>query len=274
MTQSTPPISILLPTRGRTEQLARSVASLVDLADKPDTIQWLFGFDTDDTESFEYFQAHVVPMIQASGGRYTCLGFAPLGYHRLNEYVNRLAQASTGDWMVFWNDDAVMKTQGWDTVIAGHTGRFCLQAFDTHKKHPYSIFPIVPRKWLEIIGHLSLHQLNDAWLSQIAWLLDIMVRIDVEVEHERYDLTGKNNDATFQQRQIFEGNPRDPRDFNHETFRKTRIVEAGRIAYYLHEQGYDLTYWENVVTGRQDPWAKMLEADVNKQMTKLDIPRQ
>lgn len=273
MTQSIPPISILLPTRGRTTQLERSVMSLINLADDPTGIQWLLGFDTDDQPSFDYFQTNVASRISESGGRYTCLGFEPLGYHRLNEYVNRLAHASTGEWMVFWNDDAVMQTQGWDTVIASHTGRFCLQAFDTHKKHPYSIFPIVPRKWLEIIGHLSLHQLNDAWLSQIAWLLDIMVRIDVVVDHERYDLTGKNNDDTFKQRQIFEGNPSDPRDFNHETFRKTRIHEAGRIAYYLHNQGYDLTHWEEVVTGRRDPWAKMLEADVNGQMTKLDIPK-
>lgn len=266
-------ISILLPTRGRTTQLERSVMSLIDLADDPSRLQWCLGFDTDDQDSFAYCRDVILPKIQHSGARYTCLGFQPLGYHRLNEYVNRLAHASDGEWMVFWNDDAVMQTQGWDSVISSHTGRFCLQAFDTHKKHPYSIFPIVPRAWLDVIGHLSLHQLNDAWLSQIAWLLDIMVRIDVVVDHERYDLTGKNNDETFKQRQIFEGNPSDPRDFNHANFRKIRIREAARIAYYLKNQGYDLTHWEEVAAGKRDPWAKMLAADVNGQMTKLDIPK-
>jgi hypothetical protein len=69
-----------------------------------------------------------------------------------------------------------------------------LQAFNTHNRHPYSIFPIVPKEWYNLIGHLSLHQLNDAWLSQIAWMLDIVKQIPVEVLHDRADLTGNNKD--------------------------------------------------------------------------------
>lgn len=269
MSDRTPRISILLPTRGRTEQLDRSISSLIDLASDARSIQWLFGFDKDDTDSYRYCQEHILPKIDQSGGKYTVLGFDPIGYERLNEYVNALADKAQGEWFVFWNDDAVMLDQGWDDVIYSHTGKFVLQAFDTHNKHPYSIFPIVPRKWYEVIGHLSKHQLNDAWLSQIAWMLGIMLRIDVKVEHDRFDLTGKNFDDTFKQRKIFEGNVKDPRDFNYVVNRQIRVGEARTLARWLEGQGQDMSRWRAIEAGKQDPWDLMLASDVNGQMTRL-----
>jgi hypothetical protein len=260
-------ISILLPTRGRTEQLDKSVSSLLYLAAEPEKIQWLFGFDNDDTDSFTWFQENTLPKIENSGGLYSCLSFEPLGYIRLHEYVNKLASYATGEWFVFWNDDAVMQTHGWDTEIIKHTGTFCLQAFDTHKKHPYSIFPIVPKEWYEVIGHLSLHQLNDAWLSQIAWMLDIVKQIPVEVLHDRADLTGNNKDETFNKRIIFEGNVSDPRDFNYLARRKIRVEEANKIAKYLIEKGYSMDYWKSVCQNKVGIWDKMLASDVNKHLS-------
>lgn len=261
-------ISILLPTRGRTEQLKRSVCSLIDTAADASTIEWRLAFDSDDGASYEYFVEHVLPEIVQSGGQYTVMEFPPIGYARLHEYVNALARGAQGNWFVFWNDDAVMIDSNWDQVINSYTGRFCLQAFATHKMHPYSIFPIVPRQWFEVVGHLSRHQLNDAWLSQIAWMLDIMQRIDVRVDHERADLTGKNDDATYRNRVIFEGNLNDPRDFNHVENRKIRSQEAQLISQYLESQGVDITHWKEVSEGKRDPWAKMMASDINGQMAR------
>lgn len=269
MSNNTTKISILLPTRGRTEQLLRSVGSLIDTADSPEEIEFLFGFDNDDLETVEWFQEHVIDKLDARNCEYTCMQFEPLGYERLNVYVNTLAEHAEGDWFVFWNDDAVMETCGWDTVIKSYTGRFCLQAFDTHNLHPYSIFPIVPREWLSVMGHLSKHQLSDAWMSQIAWMLDIVERIDVKVRHDRYDLTGNNLDSTFKNRKIFEGNVGDPRDFNHVNNRVTRFKEAQKIANYLKSKGVVTDHWDNVLAQKVDPWVKMLAADVNHQITKI-----
>ena len=259
-------ISILLPTRGRTTQLLRSVDSLIDNADDPASIQWLFGFDNDDLETYKWFQENVLPKIMTSGARYTCMAFEPMGYSKLNEYVNKLAAKAIGDWFVFWNDDAVMQSSGWDTEIVSHTGTFCLQAFDTHNKHPYSIFPIVPKEWFTLIGHLSLHQLNDAWLSQIAWMLDIVKPIPVTVQHDRFDLTGNNGDETFKKRVIYEGKSQDPRDFNYRDFRLHRINEAEKIARYLKSKGYTLEHWDLAKENKVNIWEKMLAADVNNQV--------
>lgn len=262
-------ISILLPTRGRTQQLERSVNSLIESAKHADRLEWRLAFDRDDASSSQYFLDHVLPKIESSGAIYTCMEFDPMGYANLHQYVNALAKDAQGDWFVFWNDDAVMLDKNWDSEIRSYTGQFVVQAFDTHRQHPYSIFPIVPRDWFGVLGYLSQHQLNDAWISQIAWMLDIMIRLPIRVEHDRFDLTGNNKDRTFMSRTIFEGNPADPRDFNHKTNWDARIKDTMLLANWMQSQGMDTQHWQEVCLGQRDPWEKMMAADVNRQMKRL-----
>ena len=264
-------LALLLPTRGRTEALRRSVLSLVNTADDVDSFELLMGFDNDDTATVEYFQQTLQPELDSLGVNYQVHEFERIGYIRLNEYVNKLATSSDADWLVFWNDDAVMESTGWDTTITGYTGQFKLLAFDTHKKHPYSIFPIVPREWLDIFGYMSPHSLSDAWLSQQAYLLDILERIDVKVLHDRFDLTGNNKDETFENRPMLEGNPKDPRDFHHLGWQKKRLEDAKKLSEYMESKGIDTTFYKAIIAGKQDPWEKLKLNDVNKQMSQFDI---
>lgn len=259
-------ISILLPTRGRTTALQRSVKSLLDNADNKADLQLMLGLDNDDAEGIAFFQDTLEPYLEAEGIDYTAMSFAPLGYGRLNDYVNTLAKNSNADWLFFWNDDAVMESKGWDTEIANHTGEFKLLAVHTHNDHPYSIFPIVPREWLDTIGHLSLHSMNDAWLSQIAFLLDIWKRIEVTVTHDRADLTGNNADATYKNRILLEGNPLNPNDFHHPAHNNHRMMECERLSEYMKQRGLDTSFWENVKSHKQDPWEKLKANDPNGQM--------
>jgi hypothetical protein len=268
-----PQLSILLPSRGRTKMLDESIISLVDLADDANQIEFLLAFDDDDKESSQYFVDIIAPKLAEKNCKYYVYEFPRLGYTRLNEYLNKLGKYALADWWVFWNDDAIMIDQGWDTIILAQENRFCIQAFDTHNKHPYSIFPIVPRSWFDMLGHLSQHPLNDAYISQIAWLLDIMVQIPVRVEHRRFDLTGDNMDPTFMERNIraLEGNPSRPEDFNHLNQSKLRMIDANKIAVNLGKLGYDMSHWNEIATKQRDPWTKMLAADVNKQVMKLEL---
>jgi len=119
------------------------------------------------------------------------------------------------------------------------------------------------------VGHFSQHQLNDAWVSQIGWMLDIVKTIPVMIVHERFDLTGENKDSTFEQRQIFEGNHNDPRDFNHVSMRKIRFAEAEKIAKHLkQEYARDMSWFEDAVAGKHDIWKHMLALDRKGLMTK------
>ena len=264
-------IAVLLPTRGRTDALTRSLIGLLENAADLDSIQVLLGLDTDDEVGIKHFQENLQPRLDDMGVNYTAMTFEPMGYSQLHDYVNTLANASSADWMFFWNDDAVMETQGWDTEICKYTGEFKLLSVHTHNDHPYSIFPIVPRAWLDLIGHLSLHSMNDAWLSQNAYCVDIYKRIAIDVLHDRADLTGNNLDATYKERELLEGNPSNPRDFHYVPTAQIRFEECDRLNEYLKSQGLNSTFWDNVKAGKQDPWQRLRENDPNGQMRQFTL---
>jgi hypothetical protein len=184
--------------------------------------------------------------------------FKPIGYENLHHYINHLASVATGEWLFFWNDDGIMVTEGWDEVIDSYTGEFKLLApRDNHNGHPYAIFPIVPKDWYNLMDHLSQNAQNDAWLSHIAYMLDIFERIDVEFIHDRADMTGNNDDETFRNRKYMEGNPEDPRDFGHPDMQHARVRSVNKIAWYLEKIGQPSQWWKDVLAGQQDPFERM-----------------
>lgn len=267
-------ISILLPTRGRSDMLMRSLASLHDLATDFSTIEILFGMDNDDLIGLEHFLNHVIPWIEKNNISHKIVIFPPLGYHNLHRYLNGLAENSQGHWLFFWNDDAVMKTPGWDTYIRAKTGEFKLLSVITHNEHPYSIFPILPREWYETLGHISQHSLNDAWVSNIAYALDIFERLPIYSDHERHDLTGTNNDATYRQRIVLEGDKTNPLDFNHPTVIELRMQDAAKLAQWLQDvKGQDMSFFSECCAGKRDPWAKLRANDPNKQVVTMSVDK-
>jgi hypothetical protein len=242
--------------------------SLLDLAKSPTELEILLAFDNDDKQSLEWCQQNIFPELESRGVDATVVEFTPLGYLRLHEYLNSLAGLANGQWLMFWNDDAVMQTPDWDQRITEHNGKFLCLRMPTHNQHPYAIFPIVPRDWYYLLGHLSNHQLTDATISQISYIAGIMKNIDVEVLHDRFDITGNNRDATFNNRPMLEGRPDDPRDFNHVTFRNKRVNDANKIAWYLERTGQPSEWFTKVMSGQQDPWEYMCgkEQDPNGQV--------
>ena len=256
-------ISVLLPTRGRRDVLKTSIETLVNKANQPSRLEILFGIDEDDEGLSDYIKDELAPFFNKHSIEARASVFKPLGYENLHIYVNTLAGAATGEWLFFWNDDCLMDSQGWDDVIREHDGEFKLLApKDNHDGHPYAILPIIPKDWFILMGHLSQNAQNDAWLSHIAYMLDIFERIDFNFTHDRADITGNNDDETFQNRKYMEGNPSDPKDFGHQDMQNARVSSASKIAWYLDKinQG-DLTWWNAVKEGTQDPFEKMVWAD-------------
>jgi hypothetical protein len=204
-------ISVLLPTRGRTEALMRSIDSLLTRAAEPDQIEILLGMDTDDTESVEYVQEHILPKYPNNIHIYM---FKKLGYGRLNVYINTLCALSWGYWLMMWNDDAVMNTDGWDLIIDQYQShpmpllRMPSENFD----HPFALFPIIKKEWFDVVGTFSYQVHNDRFVYNVASNLcgDILVNIPVNVIHDRADITGNNNDDTFKTALSTYGDEGDP----------------------------------------------------------------
>lgn len=265
-------ISVLLPTRGRTQLLERSLMTLVEHADDITRVEMLLAFDHDDDASINFFQQEIAPKLEKAGACYEIYGFDRLGYIRLNEYLNALAGYSRGRWLFFWGDDAIMESSGWDTRIA-EVIDFRVLRIPTHNLHPYAIWPIVPREWYEMFGYISAHQLTDTWCSHIGYMTDIIQNIDVKATHDRFDLTGNNRDHTYMNRPMLEGNPSDPRDFNHHSWGQRRVQDAVKITEFRRARGEDVSWFDRVVQGTQDPWARMCspEYDPNGQVTRIKV---
>jgi hypothetical protein len=222
-----------MPTRGRTEILLNSLKSLVLNADDVSRIQILLAFDEDDNIGYPYYESTVKPWMAQVGVTNIVWKSPRLGYRRLHDYYNFLASQAKSDWIVGWNDDARMESQGWDSEIVKYTSQFKLLAFRSNHDHPYAIFPVIPRDWIHILGHYSLHNQTDAWISQIAYALDIYHPIDSYVIHERADLVdGVEKDATYQEREYLEGDTSNPVDFTHPEMTRLRYQDTDGKYWY------------------------------------------
>ena len=265
-------IAVLLPTRSRTTALTQSVTSIVESATDISTIQLLFGLDNDDATGLDHFSNVIQPWLDQQGVAYEAHVFQSMGYAGLNKYYNHLAKFTDADWLFVWNDDAVMDTVGWDTVIDQYTGQFLVLKVHTHNEHPYSIFPIVPRVWYETLGTLSRHQMIDAEISQNAFLLDVMQVVEIYATHNQVELTKDSSDP-LKPKLRFEGNPKNPQDFHYPANCQQRYSDCNKLSVFMTQQGAlaGPAWWANVKAGTQDPWEKLKLLDVNNQMSQYKI---
>jgi hypothetical protein len=245
-------ITILLPTRKRVETLKKSIESLIKTSKHPDKLQFLFAVDDDDINTINFLKSTSYP-------NQGVLTFKPMGYENIHKYNNTLALYAHGKWLMFFNDDAIMTTQNWDTKIMDRGSNFRVLRVREQTSHPYAIFPIFPRDWFMLLDHISLHGQNDAWISEIAYSLDIMRDIDIDIIHDRADITGNNNDETFKARKYNEGNPNDPNDLHSERMQNLKIKDIQKIAWYLGKIGQKSEAWELVLAKKRDPFIKLKE---------------
>lgn len=213
-----PKISILLPTRKRTQAIIKSIGSLLANAKNTADIEILIAYDEDDTESKEFFESVWFDYLSQCQATSKVFETERFGYLKLYKYVNFLAKHATGDWIMFWNDDALMLTEDWDEEILKHTGWFGLLRMPcVTMNHPFALFPIIPREWIDFFGLVSPVNHSDWWIFNVTYPIGRMKNIPVEVYHDRADVTGGNNDDTYkEQSYAADGkDPTNPEDYSH-----------------------------------------------------------
>jgi hypothetical protein len=262
-------IAVMLATHKRTDALSRSVFSLLDRTRNLDRIQIIFGIDDNDDIGTNHFIDVIQPELDLRGVDYTALSFEPMGYLGLNQYYNKMAEEADADWLMVWCDDAIMETQDWDERVAECTGEFKLLKAHAHNEHPYAVFPIIPAEWREVTGYFARHQMLDAEVSQMAYMLDIMKIIEITITHDRADLTGNNKDETNEKKVMLEGNPNNPLDFHYPKLRDQRLVDTEKISQYMKSQRFDINWWEGVKAGKNNPFELMAANDPNGQTVQL-----
>jgi hypothetical protein len=157
-------ISFLIPTRERTELLISSMNLLIDNAVKPEELEFLIKFDTDDIKSIaEFLSNDICKIIDYK----VLITDRKGGYADLYIDINDLCRMATGEFLMLYNDDAFMTTPRWDDHVRKHSGKFCV-LWPHSGNRIHNCFPIVHRKYFEILGHFSLQTHNDTWVEEVS----------------------------------------------------------------------------------------------------------
>jgi hypothetical protein len=236
---TTPKISILLPTRKRTEAVVRSIGSLLASADNTANIEILIAYDDDDTESREFFSTVWPAFIAQSEATTRVFETERFGYTQLNRYVNMLAENAQGEWLFFWNDDALMETDGWDTEVLKHAGYPGLLRMPcSTMNHPFALFPVIGRHWMEMFGQLSPVSHSDWWIYNVTAPLKLVKNIPVTVYHDRADVTGGNQDETYAERSYSADgrDPTNPYDYAHPQRQQELLEWIQQLRDYAEER--------------------------------------
>jgi hypothetical protein len=184
-------ISVIFTSRGRPDDLFETLAGLNGLADFPRDIEAIVAVDPDDVATQE-MAAH---LSRAMPGARLWTAPERYGYQGLHLYLNQLATMAAGRWLMWWNDDMRMQTQGWDTIIR-QSPQGVLWPSANHVHHA-NIVPIWPKAWSDAAGMVTPTMHMDTWLQYVAETLGLHHQVPIEVVHDRADVTGGHDDQTY-----------------------------------------------------------------------------
>jgi glycosyltransferase involved in cell wall biosynthesis len=227
-------ISVLLPTRKRARALVTSLTSICNNFSGDGELEILIAYDRDDDESRNFF-ATVWPDLNRYWPCVTLQIFESerYGYTQLHRYVNLLGSHATGDWIMFWNDDAVMLTNAWDREVLKYPDYFgCLRMQCINHQHPFALFPIIPQGWVKLFREISPVVHSDWWIYNVTAPLTRMLNIRVDVYHNRADITGGNNDETYRETSYSADgkDPTNPVDYAHPDRQRDLMTWRERLA--------------------------------------------
>ena len=152
----------MCPTRKRPKGCIRTCDFLFENAAHPDLVEILLMFDDDDQSSYEEVKNHY-----EGNDNVKLFVSERYGYKHLHKYYNFLAEKAQGKWLFLWNDDAMIGTKPWDMVPMQYGDD--LKVIACAQDRPGTcLFPVFPKKWVDITGRVSNNCSNDTWVQDVA----------------------------------------------------------------------------------------------------------
>lgn len=191
-------ISILLPSRGRPENITRLYDSVKKTADDFQDIEFVIAIDVDDPADYE----EVTKPMQR-------VRLLPTERTTLSVYWNNCHQVAHGPIYMHCGDDIIFRTKGWDTQVKqvfdesadkilfvhGDDG-FWGENFGTHG--------FIHKKWAETVGYFVppyfSSDYNDTWLNDVANLLGRRRYLPFLTEHMHFAFNKGPLDQTHKDR--------------------------------------------------------------------------
>jgi hypothetical protein len=110
----------------------------------------------------------------------------------------------------------------------------------------------------------------DAEISQMAYMLDLIEIVDIDVTHNQVELVQNTTDA-IKPKHRFEGHPENVQDFHYPATIEQRHTDCDQLCAYMKNLGQDTSFWQGVKDKSQDPWERLQANDINRHMFQFDI---
>lgn len=178
-------ITLLMPTRSRFYEASNTISSFFEMAKNKDNIEFIIRCDSDDKEfllkltELPYFERIKVII----GNRYS-------GYYDLHLFYNEMLKLSTGNFIMPINDDLICETKNYDELILSKSVDD-IKIYTGINKGNYQgwYFPIINKKILDEIGHLSKCVFYDGYLYFS--LKELGIYEDINLKFTHYQLKDK-----------------------------------------------------------------------------------
>lgn len=199
-------ISLLVPTRGRPENVMRLIESIHSTAlCRPEII---IRYDSDDhtsrklTELLKEYTSAIpdwdYSITVIGGPRKT-----------MTSYWNDCAKEATGDILMFAADDICFRTKGWDSLVRRtfdeHPDKMIfVHGDDGHWGNQFGTHGFLHRKWVDTLGYVLppyfSSDFGDTWVNEVADSIGRRVFLPIFIEH-MHPLWGKaKTDKTYEER--------------------------------------------------------------------------
>lgn len=198
-----PWVSVMFSSRGRPDKLERTLRNWQEKCLNHDKVEYLIAADDDDEETIKLLTNRTASLPP----RQVIVGPRGRGYLDMHLRLDAMCRVARGDWFLAINDDATVRTEGWERVF---NGRLVGQGEDEKGSFGcpdgiYLFIPKVPtrpdspeffavhRRVWEVLGRLAPNMGVDDWLYYVMDKLNRVVRCSIEIDHTDDD------DKTYQE---------------------------------------------------------------------------
>lgn len=233
-------ISLLVPTRGRSERFAQMLASAKATAREPfEVCAW--RDDDDDTD----YPAD--PVVRYGSGERPYLE----GVLCTSGLWNQAWEMASGDIAMLAADDIVFRTRGWDVKVerafAGVPDRVLMVYPDDGTRRQAPVNPFVSREWIEAIGGFTPPDFQGWFADEWCWAIAADLRRVVFLRGVKVRHLQRGNDDTYRDGQ------------------QAREAVGGL-------EGMKARFYSAVITARRDEQAEKLRQVMDPNIERIPEP--
>jgi Glycosyl transferase family 2 len=204
-------ISVLVPSRGRPDMLARAIRTAYETATHARRVEVVVWLDDDEPNELDYmFKAKFSAPLDGSLPESVRVITGPRKL--LSECWNTCYEHARGEILMHCGDDVTFNTPGWDQRVREEFEKLpdrigLVFGDDLSTNFPdLATHGFVHRRWVQAVGYflppLFSSDWNDVWISEVAKRVGRLVPMsDVVIEHHHYTFGKAERDQTHAERE-------------------------------------------------------------------------